>query len=378
LKNMKICFWGNIGKALAGRTSGGGELQIALLAKALAKDGHEVILLDYDCMEEYQTSDGIRIIPIKGWNDGIRLIRTLTHRLPQLYKGLKDQKADIYYCRIRDFRHIFAYWAAHKLKAKFILGLASDLEIMSFRMRWKYYYLTNLRNLWVLFDGIFSEIVYPYLLRKSDYIFVQHEGQKQMLLKKGINSVLPNLIDLSQIPVIPSPVRKDFIYVGWLDKRKGFIKFFEIVNKAPMYTFKVIGPPRDKTGYLYYEKLKKFANVTLLGELSHRETLQHIAYSRALISTSLMEGFPNIFIEAWACGIPVLSLNVDPGSVIEREKLGDITHGSIDGLLKAMEKINNSDNFALRAKDYVERTHVLNPPKINEIGSLFSELIKTN
>jgi hypothetical protein len=121
LKNMKICFWGNIGKALAGRTSGGGELQIALLAKALAKDGHEVILLDYDCMEEYQTSDGIRIIPIKGWNDGIRLIRTLTHRLPQLYKGLKDQKADIYYCRIRDFRHIFAYWAAHKLKAKFLL-----------------------------------------------------------------------------------------------------------------------------------------------------------------------------------------------------------------------------------------------------------------
>ena len=45
---MKICFWGNIGRALKGRTSGGGELQIALLAKALAKGGHEVVLLDYE------------------------------------------------------------------------------------------------------------------------------------------------------------------------------------------------------------------------------------------------------------------------------------------------------------------------------------------
>jgi glycosyltransferase involved in cell wall biosynthesis len=374
---MKICFWGNIGKALAGRTSGGGELQIALLAKALVMDGHEVVLLDYDCIEEYQTADGIKVLPIKGWNKGIKLIRTLTHRLPQLYKSLKNQNADVYYCRIRDFRHIFSFWAARKLKAKFILGLASDLEIMSFRMRWKYYYLTNLRNLWVFFDGIFSEIVYPFLLRKSDCVFVQHEGQRQMLLQDGIKSILfPNLIDIAQIPVTSNPLPKDFIYVGWLDKRKGFIEFFELVNKAPMHTFKVIGPPRDKTGHIYFEKLKQFPNVTLLGELSHTNTLQHIASSKALISTSLMEGFPNIFIEAWACGVPVLSLNVDPGSIIEKEKLGEITHGSIDILLRAMDNVRNGEDFALRAKNYVERTHVLNPVKIKEIGRLFNELIK--
>ena len=35
--NMKICFWGDIAGALTGNTSGGGELQIALLAKALAR-----------------------------------------------------------------------------------------------------------------------------------------------------------------------------------------------------------------------------------------------------------------------------------------------------------------------------------------------------
>lgn len=45
-----------------------------------------------------------------------------------------------------------------------------------------------------------------------------------------------------------------------------------------------------------------------------------------------MEGFPNVFIEAWACGIPVLSLYVDPGSIIERENLGVIVRGDKESL----------------------------------------------
>ena len=120
--------------------------------------------------------------------------------------------------------------------------------------------------MWLFFNGILIEIVYPWLLRKSDLVFVQHEGQKQILLKKHIKSIVfPNLIDLTQIPVISNPIHNDFIYVGSLDKRKGFAEFFELVKKAPLHSFKVVGQPRDKTGYLYYEKLKSFENVSLLG-----------------------------------------------------------------------------------------------------------------
>jgi glycosyltransferase involved in cell wall biosynthesis len=373
---MKICFWGNIGKALTGRTSGGAELQIALIAKALARAGNEVVVLDYETTKEFQTVDGIRVYPINGWDKGIRFIRIFTHRIPQLYFSLKNQKADIYYCRISDFRHIFAWVAARKVNAKFVLGLAADLEIMNFSMRWKYYYLTNLRNLWVFFDGILIEIVYPLLLRKSDIVLVQHEGQKQILLRKKIRSVLfPNLIDLSQISAISNPSHDYFVYVGWLDKRKGFTEFFEIVKRSPSHKFKVIGPPRDKTGYRYYERLKSFDNVTLMGKLTHSETLLQIASARALISTSYMEGFPNIFIEAWAFGIPVLSLYVDPGSVIENEHLGEITHGDLDKLLQTMESCTNTEEFAKRSRAYVERTHELNTAKIKEVDQLFKEII---
>ena len=372
---MKICFWGNISGSLTGNMSGGGELQVALLARAFAKLGHEVVILDYNVDEKFQTEEGIKVYPIKGWFKGIKMLRILTHRIPGLYSSLKDQNADLYYCRIRDYMHIFALLAARKLKAKFILGIASDLDIVSFGKRWKYYYSTNLRNLQVLIDGILFEVVKPWLLHKSDKIFVQHIGQKEFLLKKNVNSVVfTNLIDLTEIPVISNPARKDFVYVGWLDKRKGFVEFFELVRKSPSHTFKVIGPPRDKTGYSYYEKLKSFPNVSLLGKLNHMETIYHIADSKALISTSPMEGFPNIFIEAWACGIPVLSLLFDPGGVIKRERLGEIANGNLDELINDMAFVGNTKEFSERVKNYVARHHVLTAEKMTELDCLVREL----
>lgn len=373
---MKICFWGDIGRALQGKTSGGGELQIALLARALAKGGHEVVVVDYEATEDFITDDGIKIFKIEGWNGGIPLLRTFTNRLPRLYSSLKAQKADVYYCRIRDFRHFLAYRAARKVTARFVLGIASDFDIVDFRTRWKNMYLSNIRSMWGVFSGLLIEVVYPYLLSHSDYVFVQHEGQEKYLIGSGVKTYLfPNLIDLSQLPSVPDTLHKDFIYVGWLDKRKGIREFVELVKLSPQHSFKVIGPPRDKEGMLCYNELKNFNNVTLLGKQSHIDTLKHIACSKALVSTSPMEGFPNIFIEAWAYGIPVLSLYFDPGDVIRSKDLGVVADGKIDKLLSIINELAVTKEFSKRSKSYVEMTHELNNQKIEQIDKLFRELV---
>jgi glycosyltransferase involved in cell wall biosynthesis len=373
---MKICFWGDIASALTGNTAGGGELQTALLAKALAKAGHEVVVIDYNVKESFVTHDGIKVFGIIGWNKGLKIIRSLTHRLPELYRSLKAQKADVYYCRIRDFRHILAYWAARKVKGKFILGLASDLDAMNFIMRLKYYHLVSSGSLWSFSSGMLIEIIYPFLIRKADLVLVQHEGQKAILAKKNIHCcVFPNLIEPNQPEPASADLPEHFIYVGSLDKRKGFGDFFNLVTRTPGYLYKVVGRPRDKTAHLHYGKLKSFKNVLLLGRLSHAETMFQIANSKALISTSPMEGFPNIFIEAWACGVPVLSLYVDPGDIIKREELGEVAHGNLDKLLLSIDTVQNANDFSKRAKLYVERNHLLNANKIKEISLLFSGLL---
>ena len=360
-----------------GRTPGGGELQIALLAKSLALAGNDVVVIDPGGKEDFVSADGIKVVTVKGWDNGIWMLRTLTHRLPQFFRLLKKQNADIYYCRIRDFRHMLVYWAARKAKAKFILALASDLDILSFWMRCKHNYFTQRGDLWTLFSGFFIEIIYPFLLHKSDIVFTQHEGQKAILDKKSISSIVnSNLIDLAALHSVSDPVRKEFVYVGSLARRKGIVQFFELVQKCPHYKFKVIGQPRDRAGHFYYEKLKSIQNVTLLGRLNHSETIKHIANSKALISTSPMEGFPNIFIESWACGIPVLSLYVNPGSVIEKENLGYFAKGSIDDLIQKLSFYNTPNGINKAAIAHVEKTYNLNQKKIDDINLIFHKLIQ--
>jgi hypothetical protein len=373
---MKICFWGDIGRALTDNTSGGGELQIALLAKALSQCGHEVVILDYQTSEDFVTEDGIKVVKINAKNNGIPIFGTFFNILPQFYRTLLDQEADVYYSRIRDFRHIIVYWAARKLKAKFVLGVASDLDVLNFIMRLKHHYLVNYTGLWGIINGIGIEIVYPFLTRKSDLVLVQHEGQRTILKKKGIKSIIfPNLFSPEKVPSTHNKNSKVFIHVGELQKRKGFIEFFNIVRKAPGHFFKVVGQPSGRSGFLFYEELKSLKNVKLLGRLSHTQTIQEIADSTALISTSPMEGFPNIFIESWACGVPVMSLYVDPGGIIEKNDLGVVAHGKMDMLLNALNTVSSDDEFKSRSQAYVANNHVLNSKRIKEIDGLFKRLL---
>lgn len=370
---MKVCFWGDNAGALMGSPIGGGELQIVLLARSLAKAGNEVVFVDFNKHEDLVTADGIKLFCVKGYNQGIRFFRFF-NRLRRIYKSLKDQKADIYYCRIRDFRHILSYWAARRVGAKFILALASDLDVSGFRKRVKYFYMAEVGGLWWFLNGLLSEIVYSYLLKKSDMILVQHSGQEKVLTARKIKTrIFNNLIDLSEIPFEKERVQTEFSHVGSLDKRKGFPEFFELTRLSPDIKFKVIGAPRDTTGEMLFEKLKLSENVRLLGKLNHSDTLHQITNSKALISTSPMEGFPNIFIEAWASGVPVFSLSVDPGGIIEKEHLGFVAHGDLNRLAEELKKLNFSAEFASVSREYVEKNHALNETRIIEINQIFSE-----
>jgi glycosyltransferase involved in cell wall biosynthesis len=231
------------------------------------------------------------------------------------------------------------------------------------------------RGFWGLFNNILIEMVYPFLLRKADKVFVQHEGQKNILLRRDIKSeIFKNIISSSQIPVSNGHERKNFIYVGELTMRKGFDDFFELVNKVPFHFISVVGQPHDKRSRHFYEKLKSYGNVSLLGRLNHSDTMKLIAKSKALISTSPMEGFPNVFIEAWACGVPVISLYFDPGGIIENDNLGHIAHGDLNRMVDAMNNIISGGDFAERARAYVENNYMLNPNKIKEISKMITEI----
>jgi hypothetical protein len=137
---MKFCFWGNIAAAIKGTTIGGGELQMALLAKSLAKEGHQVIIIDPFSNESFTTQEGIEIQHVSAWNKGLPILRIFWYRIPALYRLFVKQKADYYYVRMRSYFNLPSYMAARKTKAKFLLALASDIDLLSLKNKYKYGY----------------------------------------------------------------------------------------------------------------------------------------------------------------------------------------------------------------------------------------------
>ena len=370
---MKFCFFGNISNSLKGQTAGGGELQVALLAKALAIKGHQVVIIDPYSGESFVTEEGIKLINIPGWNKGIMGIRLFQYRIPLLYKLLKEQKADYYYARMRSYFHLLSYKAAKKNGGKFIIGLAHDLDVASFRKRFRYEYqpkfsLTKFLALWLP-----NDMVFDYLLKKSDYITLQHTGQMTGRLTQSRKTALfPNIFNYNNLPSINNGNGDYYVHVGSMTILKGTANLFElisIVKKSDKII--IVGQPCDSKSEKIYGLLKKKENVILKGRLGHSETLALIAGAKALINTSNFEGFPNIFLEAWASGVPVISLKVNPGNVINNYGLGICCDGDINKMRDAMEMNRTAAIDKDQLTSYVSAHH-----DFNGAGERFLNILK--
>jgi glycosyltransferase involved in cell wall biosynthesis len=70
---------------------------------------------------------------------------------------------------------------------------------------------------------------------------------------------------------------------------------------------------------------------------------------------------PNGFLEAWACGLPVLSLSVDPDSKIADNDIGVVAGGSMQRLIEAADGLWRDPELRNavgdRARRYVQDVH---------------------
>lgn len=75
-----------------------------------------------------------------------------------------------------------------------------------------------------------------------------------------------------------------------------------------------------------------------LGTLTPRQVNGFLAGSELMVHTCEPEGFGNNFIQAWQQGRPTLSLEFDPGGIIEGERLGAVP-GTIEGLEHSLRRV---------------------------------------
>jgi len=108
--------------------------------------------------------------------------------------------------------------------------------------------------------------------------------------------------------------------------------------------------------------INKATNLDYVGAKPQREVNELLARAHVLVNTSVQEGYPNTFIQAWQREVPVVSLSVNPDGVLERQGVG-ICAGSEQRLEESVRALLQNSalrtQYAARASDFAARHHSL-------------------
>jgi glycosyltransferase involved in cell wall biosynthesis len=199
----------------------------------------------------------------------------------------------------------------------------------------------------------------------SDSLIVQ-TGQQRALAQAAFPMLDPLLI-----PSFCQPAEEsgdDGRYFLWADRFVDYKRpeiFVELAERVPEAHFRMIAPTTAATDRVFAaaleERVARLPNFELLPGQQRPEVLKQIANCTALVKTSLVEGMPNTFLEAWARSVPVLSYAVDPDERIADNRAGIVAGGSTDRFAEGARQLWNDG--ALRAelgangRRFVETTH---------------------
>jgi glycosyltransferase involved in cell wall biosynthesis len=297
---------------------GGAERQQVLIGKELAKRGYRVsfITLDHGQSDEMEI-DGMRIIKAYDPNAGIRMLRFLHPRLTSLWRAMNKADADIYYQRTSDSITgiVAAFCSRHR--RKFVFAVASNFDCVA-----GFPYLPQKH----------ARVLYRYGLRRADLVIAQTVTQQKLLRENfGLDStVIPNCApDYGRCPsgtdTVASARGRRLLWIGAFTPVKRLELLLDVAKRLHDVQFDVVG--NGDIGSEYVKGLQSRAqampNVHLHGVIPHVHVQQFYQQSAALLCTSRAEGFPNTFLEAWSCGLPVVS-TFDPDNLITEKGLGKV------------------------------------------------------
>ena len=376
---MKICFFGGVYDSLIGKGLGGAELQMAILAQALSKAGHEVVIIDTHL--DRAVDDIMKIKIYNCANGGIKKVRFFTQKLPNYLKLCYSINADIYYVRGRAYSQIIPLIVGKYIRKKiFIKAISSNIDVLPYLERLRRTFIYRKSFLSWLFRGVITESLFNIIMKKSSLLLLQHQQQDSPKLNSLVSKyIFRNILLTESLPLNNSKIdRNSFLYVGTLSPKKGIVELKRIIEQLPGINFQVIGPPENSKDR-FFQELVGLQNVNYYGQQNREYIHSLLSHSIGLINTSPEEGFPNTFLESWYNGCPVVSLNVDPGGVISTFNLGLVCDGDpglmVDNITKMNEGLLCFDPHVLH--DYVDKYHSFESAA-NEFNLIIEDYRKTH
>lgn len=297
---------------------GGAEYQAFLIAESLDKKKFDVFFVMFGHIEKViHTQDGYKVYSIKTHNFLYKYGHPFFLYYFKIKKILSNEKPDLIYRRMGYAIPGLLALIKKKIKFQVIWACAHMQELEKFKVQ-------NLRYFLNLFDN-FLRI---YGIKKADVILVQTNEQKNLLYRNFQRGSLlfPNL---HPVPTEAINKKENPIQIVWIANYKKwkqpdiFIRLADHFQDYSNVKFIMIGRlNQSKLSLSVRNQIKKLNNLELKGELPIKEVNTILAESHIFINTSLSEGFPNTFIQAWMRKVPVISLNVDPDNMIKDNGIG--------------------------------------------------------
>jgi glycosyltransferase involved in cell wall biosynthesis len=345
MRKIKICFlipshWSG-GK-------GGAELQANYILEYLEATGRFDV--HYICRhyEKGLSSSSVHVLP-KG------LLSNYCHfnDRKQIFKYLEEIEPDFIYQRVQTSYVGIAAQYCSKKSAKLIFHVAHTNNVQPKKTQWgKSFFFDYIEN-------SFKKMG----LRNADYIVCQTEDQAKMLKHhffRDCDLVMPNV---SPDVGCKSDLNKnDVIKVLWVANIKpskapsDYIDIAESFSEYPNIEFHMVGKIKSEYGKKIEARAQLQDRMVFHGELEFEKVNELLAESSVFINTSGAEGFPNTFIQSWLNETPVLSLHVDPDSLLTKHELGMFCNGDIEVLKKTLqlwvEDKNIIEGMKSRCRDF--------------------------
>jgi len=343
---MKICLVGLhnlsvLAPEFKDRTVGGEPVQQTLLARALARRGHDVSMIVADLGQaDGRKYGGIRTFKAYRPDAGVPVLRFVHPRWTGLWSALMRADADLYYTSCAGMEvGLLALYCRHFGK-RFVFRSASDSDCEKSRLL-----VRHARDRWL----------YAYGLRRADAILVQSASQAQTLLRSyGLASRVAGML---VEPPLSAPTHElDVLWVGNIRRVKRPDRVLWLAARLPRAAIHMVGgalPGEEALFARVRDGAAACANLTFHGPLSHLDATDLYGRAKLLLNTSDVEGFPNAYLQAWIRGVPVVTL-IDPDRVIEREGLGLVAR-SPAGLVGAIASLLGSPQAWQAASDRCRR-----------------------
>jgi glycosyltransferase involved in cell wall biosynthesis len=314
---MKIAF---VYDAVYPWVKGGAEKRIYEVGKRLADMGNEVHVFGIKWWdgEEIMMTEGLVLHGVCGarelYLNGRRSIPEAVIFSLNLLPHLLREKYDVMDVSV------FPYFSCFSVKLVSILRRTP--MITTWHEVWGNYWY-NYMGL----SGFFGKQVEALVSKLTHKSIVVSGKTKKGLESLGVMgqniSEVPNGIDLKKINNISQSIYKcDIIFVGRLIKEKNvdiLIEAVDIVRKTlPGIRVHIIGDGPEKERIMGIVTGRGLANnVTFFGFMDYIEVIARIKSSKVLVLPSSREGFGMVVIEAYACGVPVITVNCPRNAAYE-------------------------------------------------------------